>query len=80
MDACGFCARPAQRNKWRYRCLECCTFWCDANCRDRHALSRIDADAAGRLTPPRGRKPNMQSYLYRLLSLMRPHCMSMYLR
>ena len=38
MDACGFCARRAQRNKWGYRCLECCTFWCDAN-RDRHALT-----------------------------------------
>ena len=28
MDVCGFCARPAQRNKWGYRCLECSTFWC----------------------------------------------------
>ena len=38
-DVCGFCARPAQRNKWGIRCLECCTFWCDANCRDRDALT-----------------------------------------
>ena len=38
-DACGFCARPAQRNRWGFRCLECCTFWCDANCRDRDALT-----------------------------------------
>ena len=39
IDVCGFCARPAQRNKWGYRCIECSTFWCDANCRDRHALT-----------------------------------------
>ena len=51
IDACGFCARPAQRNKWGYRCIECSTFWCDANCRDRHALThrcrcrRQDAEA-----------------------------------
>ena len=34
-----FVLGPAQRNKWGYRCIECSTFWCDADCRDRHALT-----------------------------------------